>query len=328
MVEKEFDNKNKMADEGGVILPSFRLGYTLTTPKSAAKLSFDEAILFGEVFEGKHSEDYFTPYCEEILKFLREYEPDVSLYKKGNQRPYVRYFQVPVINFPYFDFKYKDHRILVRESLTTCIGEAKSKIWFSATLMSNDDHSIDTYDYEVVEEVSRQLSRLGEKMLARFKQFYFRTINHLFGKEVVAEKDLEAKIFCLSTKKNIDENLKILLKKGKKEFLKKIKQAQRYSNDQLILNFLNWVGRRFDTSIEKLDLKFLTCFPRDDHNRSYGQRLSLVAQNQMESDKKSQLNKESYFTLGYEPKPIKTPLRYNNSEVSSRALVVEIGRVH
>lgn len=324
MDEKESDVMKKIGNEGDVIMPSFRLGNTLSTSGSQARLTFDEAIYFGKAFEGNHEGNYFRFYREDVLKFLREFDPSVSLYEGGNKIPYVRYFQVPVINFPYFEFKYKGSKLLIRESLTTCIGYAKSKIWFSATLPLSDSNRIDTFSYLRIEELSEQLSQFGEKMLKRFKRFYFSTIERLLGKKMAADRDLEAKIFCFSTPKNIDENLKTLLQKGKREFLKILDHdTRRGANENAITNFLNWVSKRFEIEDKKdLDLKLITSLPRDDKNIFHAQRLSLVAQ------KRTGDSQETYFSLGYEPTPRQIPLRYNNSEVSSRTLVVEIGRVH
>lgn len=325
MNRQEFNIDKSRDNKGDIILPSFRLGYTLATPEKSEGLSYDEAIYFGEVFEGKHKDkekDYFRLYLDEILPSLREYDPSVSFYKGGKEKPYVRYFQVPVINFPYFDFKFNGYRLLVRESLTTCIGVAKSKIWFSATLIPVDDHSIRTYEYKTIEEMSEQLSLIGEKMLTRFNKFYSRAITGLFGKKNPAKKDLEAQIFSFSTQENIDEDLKMILQ-GKKAFLKKLENDTKSPGECVTLNFLDWVSEKFKIDRNDLDLKFLTSFPRDDDDNSYGKKLSLIAQ------KKTGENQETYFSLGYEQNPTALPkLRFKNSEVSSRTLVVEIGRVH
>lgn len=328
--------------------PVFRRG-AVCSPKNSKRLTLGQANAVGQYFKGYIQTasrlikvDSLKRYIENYQNFCKKYSIETTITKEQSKNE-IRFQNqlTPVIRFPAFFIKLDDIEFVARESVTVCIGKSDSKIWIS---LSMKDEKKDRTDE--LKSLYNQFVEYANLRISVLMDFYSSVIRELaktaskayndFNKNKYFEivENLSIIIASLESVKDINNLLDKGLEHGHYYILHDVEKDSKLM--KIFKPFFRFA--KDNTGVEAIDqFKFFIqnstpmfyegrrVIPYVVDGRSSLQRKSLVLSIMDREHENCPL--EYYFTIGSNDNEF-THRRYRNSDLSSRSLMKEVGRVY
>lgn len=326
-----------------IVLPVIRAGI-VTSQSSEEGLSVEEAILLGDAL--KSPSDFFAQYQKQKSEFLGGETSSLSPADERVLEPRIRWQLTPIIAFPAFSVKLAGCRVVARDSITVCVGESKSKLWVSCSVVEKESSQTEVFKWDELDALNETLNDFCNHSVVWLQEFYTRLIESVLPDRVKSgllplQQHYSVHIVSLGTRVNIDDTVSRALYTGRRQFLRQLRSETAGINGGsaiIVTDFLEWVSKHSGVVADSIDLKVSTAMPFElERSTSNGEgTLANSPQNPHDQEPRVSLvgccplcengYSETYFSIGYDDPRTSQP-KWRNSEICSRAILMEIGRL-
>jgi hypothetical protein len=315
---------------------------------SQPRLTFGQARAVGKYFEGEITtpsgvipsealrkyEAAFEAFCKANgLRSRKESDPE-----KGDFR--LRYQLTPVVQLPAHFIEFRGLHLVSRESVTVCVGESRSKLWLSLSFSGDDVRELDAKGWLELNRTFRDYVDLRSPSL---REYYVSVIARLIEMKaseferyagttpIELEPVMRIMVSSIESPAVPDEVLQIGQASGRGAMQGAVEQdaklAALFDGFYKGVESLTGADRDlFGFYIQSTSPSYEeegTSLPYVISGRSSLQRRALLMTIREEHDDGPPM--EYYFTFGSSDQQF-TERRYRNSDLSSRSLMMEVGR--
>ena len=288
-------------------------------------------------------EDRYKECREGILKsFNPDFEwPDKPLHVK------ITHKISPIISIENIKLNWKGFDWIFRDSFTVCFAKAKFKLWFSASVFLPPKRSgnidIDSHELDTIDKLHQTFMDQAIQALDGLMHFCEDSLHRLMKIHKAFERNakpfelksyLEANICCMGTSWNITPLIQKIRDDGRRAFFSQSYQGME-EEQRILREFLRKTGRQYDKDPTKMKGYIATSIP-DPIKRSnidnvrtnsidYKPRVSYIIP---KVEKQNSIEKELYKSIGFESPQFRKIPELMNTEMCSRGIAFEIGRVY